>query len=69
MRTPLRYLPCLVLCVVVAITNVGAQTSRAGAGLPQSTSPYDPTPAPSSMLIVGGGLLLLGGILRRRLRT
>jgi hypothetical protein len=74
MRTLLRCLLFFVLCFVIGIVNVSARPSRASAGDTkladrQSAASFDPTPAPLSMLLVGGGLLVFGGILRRWLRT
>jgi hypothetical protein len=74
MRALSRCLLFSVLYVVISIMSVSAQPSKAvlGGAKPadRQPSPYlDAALAPSSMLLIGGGLLLFGGILRRRLRT
>lgn len=70
MRTVFVYL----LFVLLATLNGSAQDVTAGAhtkgmAAEQSTASLDATLAPSSILIVGGGLLVIGAILRRNLRT
>jgi hypothetical protein len=65
MRTLVRCLLFITLCFVVGIMAVdNTKLARR-----QSISSFNSTPAPLSMLLVGGGLVVFGGILRRWLRT
>lgn len=66
MRKTLRSVLFCVFFVAIGVVTTSARPSRASAVTADS---LDPTPAPSSMLLVGAGLMVLGGILRRRLRT
>jgi hypothetical protein len=70
MHVVLRYLLFAALTITFSNVSVSAQPSRAGAAddelAGRHSSALDARPAPSSVLLVGGGLLVLGSILRRR---
>jgi hypothetical protein len=74
MQAPSRCLFFPIFAVVICIMSAIAQPTRAAAATnktigQQPAGSFNRTLAPSSLLLVGGGLLALGTILRRRLRT